>query len=317
MKSEDEKRTESGASAAKGAVVAILAVVVAFFTGFAIGHQIAKGAETAPVAEARSDVLTQAQTQALTDQLALAIMANSKDIAADILASAQNAGVAENALRVLGQRAQRAQAQPNRDRQARRDRPQREQPDPNRVYNVPAGNSYSRGPENAPVTIVEFTEFQCPYCHRNAGTLDRVIETYGDRVRHVFKANLLPSHTRAPLAHNAALAAGEQGKFWEMHDLIFANQRQMGREQYLAWAGELDLDLARFTTAMDDENRYRELLDAEAEDRNIIGRGGVPYSLVNGRLVRGAKPFEHYRELIDEELRRAGVEPPPQEAEGQ
>ena len=102
-------------------------------------------------------------------------------------------------------------------------------PDPNRQYDVKVGRAPVRGPEDAKVTIVEFSDFQCPFCAKVGPTLKKIEEEYGDReVRIAFKQLPLDFHAKAVPASKAALAAGKQGKFWEMHDLIFANQKELG-----------------------------------------------------------------------------------------
>ena len=118
---------------------------------------------------------------------------------------------------------------------------------------IPAGKSFSKGGKNALVTIVEFSDFQCPYCKRVVDTLKKINETYKDQVRVVFKHNPLPFHKDAPLASQAAIAAGAQGKFWEMHDKLFANMRALKRDNLEKYAAELGLDMARFKTDIDSD----------------------------------------------------------------
>ena len=111
--------------------------------------------------------------------------------------------------------------------------PKQPQEDPNKVYNVPAGKSFARGPANAAVTIVEFSDFQCPFCAQAATLLDQVIAAYPNDVRFIYKNYPLPFHNQAMPAAKAAVAAGSQGKFFEMHDKLFENSRALGDELFV------------------------------------------------------------------------------------
>jgi protein-disulfide isomerase len=179
-----------------------------------------------------------------------------------------------------------------------------ERPDPNRRYTINTKGSPAKGPANAKVTVVEFSDFQCPFCSRVTPTLDEVEKVYGSQVRVVFKHLPLGMHSKAPAAHAAAEAAHRQGKFWEMHDLIFANQREMSPEKYVEYASEIELDVERFKrdVAADDVKRK---IDADASEAAKLGVTGTPGFFINGRFLRGARPFSSFKELIDEELKRS------------
>ena len=168
---------------------------------------------------------------------------------------------------------------------------------------IEVGDSYAKGPADAPVTIVVFSDYQCPFCARAEATMKQIETDYGSKVRFVFKNLILPFHPKAPLAANAALAAGEQGKFWEMHDRIFAEQAEMDRDKYIEWAKEFGLDVDRFAKAMDDPNRYKDFLAVEAKQADALGIRGTPTFLINGRKVVGAQPLENFTKVIDEELK--------------
>src|SRR5262249_53933881 len=118
------------------------------------------------------------------------------------------------------------------------------------VYKIDA-EGYARGPKSAPVTIVQFSDFQCPFCSRVEPTMTQIEKTYGNKVRVVWKNYPLPFHDKAMPAAEAALAAGEQGKFWEMHDALFANQAAMDHASLEKYARELGLDLGKFRAALD------------------------------------------------------------------
>jgi protein-disulfide isomerase len=183
----------------------------------------------------------------------------------------------------------------------------RPQPDPNAVYRVPVGNSPTRGPADALVTIVEFSEFQCPFCNRVRPTLDQIAERYGRDVRFVFKHNPLPFHENAmPAAEAAAEAYAQRGNegFWRMHDLLFENQQALTRENLERFAQQIGLDMARFRRALD-EHTHRAEIEADQNLARQLGATGTPSFFINGRSLRGAQPFEAFQQLIDQERARA------------
>ena len=168
-------------------------------------------------------------------------------------------------------------------------------------------NAPSKGPKDAKVTIVAFSDFECPFCARVNPTIDQILKTYGNDVRFVFRHLPLSFHRNAKSAAEAAMAAHEQGKFWEMHDKLFANQRQLSRENYEKWAEEIGLDMKKFRAALD-SGKYSDYVDRDTTDANRVGARGTPAFFINGRLVSGAQPFENFKRVIDEELKRADEE---------
>jgi protein-disulfide isomerase len=174
-------------------------------------------------------------------------------------------------------------------------------PDPTRRYPVKIGDSPLRGRKNAKVSIVEFSDFQCPYCSKVRPTLDRIEKEYGGQVAIVFKHLPLGMHPKAPAAHVAAEAAHQQGKFWEMHDLIFANQRQMSTAQYEEYAQQIGLDVDRFKKDVASP-ALKKRVAADAALAASVGITGTPAFLINGRYLSGAQPFAAFKLLIDEEL---------------
>jgi len=181
-------------------------------------------------------------------------------------------------------------------------------PLPKGVYLVDIGDSPVRGPKNAPITIVTFSDFQCPYCARLEKTLAQVRAHYGNQVRIVWKdAPNTGLHQEALGAHEAARAAGEQGRFWEMHDKIFSRPYVLNRPTFERYAAELGLDMNRFRGALD-EGRFRAAIQEEtAYGVSLAGPSGTPTIFINGQLMPGAFPFESFRQLIDEELARLKV----------
>jgi protein-disulfide isomerase len=162
----------------------------------------------------------------------------------------------------------------------------------------------SKGPATAKVNIVEFSEFQCPFCSRVGPTLEKVMKEYQGQVRLFFRHNPLDFHQDAPLASQAALAAEAQGKFWEMHDKLFANQQNIKRPDLEKYAQELGLDMQKFKTALDNGS-YKSRIDADLALAKQIGVQGTPNFFVNGRPIQGAQPFEAFKKVIDDEIARA------------
>jgi protein-disulfide isomerase len=163
----------------------------------------------------------------------------------------------------------------------------------------------SRGPVDAPVTIVEFSDFECPYSAQSARNLRRLAELYPTQVRWVSKQFPLKFHKKAPLAHEAALAAGEQGRFFEMAQLIYQNQDKLEREHFDAYARELGLDMARFSEALDHRNLRGRVVTDILEARRL-GVFATPTLLVNGQRVMGAKTLPEMRAVVEHLLRLEG-----------
>lgn len=167
----------------------------------------------------------------------------------------------------------------------------------------------ARGPADAPVTLIEYTDYQCPYCDRVQETIDRVMEVYEGQVRHVFKNLPLPMHAQAELAAQAGLCAADQGQFWQLHDWMFANKNNLSRDSIVTAAGELGLSSDELAACLDNQT-HAPHVQQDMEEARGFGITGTPGFLVNGRLVTGAQPFEAFAQIIDEELRKAGIEPP-------
>ena len=172
-----------------------------------------------------------------------------------------------------------------------------------------AATGPAKGPVGAPVTIVEFSDFQCSYCAQLTPVLNRVKQSYGDRVWLVFRQYPLGSHPDAAKAAEAALCAAEQGKFWEMHDALFADQHALGVDQLKAKAKALALNTTSFNACLDSGARSAQVR-TDASDGARAGVTGTPTLFINGRLLSGAAPAERISALIDDELRRAGAHRP-------
>jgi protein-disulfide isomerase len=161
-----------------------------------------------------------------------------------------------------------------------------------------------KGDAQAPVALVVFSDFQCPYCSRFAATLQKLEADYPGKLRVYFRHNPLPFHDKARLAAQAAVAAENQGKLWEMHDVLFAHQSALEKEKLVEYAGTLGLDVARFAADLD-APATRARVDQDLELAKVMGVQGTPNSFINGRPLRGALPADKFKELIDDELARA------------
>ncbi len=179
------------------------------------------------------------------------------------------------------------------------------QPDANAVYKVPLkGDEPQRGPDDALVTIVEISDFECPFCGRVEPTLKQVLDKYGDDVRVVWLNNPLPFHANAKGAANAALEAHAQkgnAGFWAMHEKMFANQRALTTDNLEQWAKELGLNMAQFKKALA-EDKYGKRIEEQQALASSLGARGTPAFFINGRNLRGAQPLTAFTTLIDEEL---------------
>lgn len=174
---------------------------------------------------------------------------------------------------------------------------------------IPAGDNPSKGPEDALVTIIEFTDFECPFCSRAQETLDVLVESYGSRVRLVFRDMPLAAlHPDSPKAHEAAACARDQGRFWEMHDKFFASQSDLSVPALKRYASELGLDADEFASCLDGGAKAA-AVDANVAAGRTYGVSGTPAFFINGILVAGAQPLSAFTQVIDAELKRAGAAP--------
>jgi protein-disulfide isomerase len=159
----------------------------------------------------------------------------------------------------------------------------------------------SRGDAGAPVTIVEFSDYECDFCGRAEGTVREVLSAYKGRVRLVHQAFPLAIHPRAPKAAEAAFCAGEQGRYWEMHDSLIAKQGALGIDDLKGRARAIGLDAPRFDSCLD-SGRMAPVVAASKKLGEGLGLNSTPAFFVNGRPLTGAQPFERFKELVDHEL---------------
>ena len=163
----------------------------------------------------------------------------------------------------------------------------------------------TKGPVDAPIEIVEFSDFQCPFCERATATLAQLVDRYGDQVRFVYKDYPLPNHENAFKAAEAGNCANEQGKFWELHDKMFATQSALGVASLKAYAEEFGMDAAAFSTCLD-SGKYAGEVQRDLAVGQGYGVSSTPTIFINGRLVTGAVPFDVFDQIIREELAAAG-----------
>jgi len=174
---------------------------------------------------------------------------------------------------------------------------------------IPDGASIKGNVDEALVTIVEFSEFQCPYCGKVLPSIKKVMDTYGDKVRVVFLDNPLPFHKRAipasTLAHEAKAQKGMEG-FWAAHDLLFANQRALEDSDLEGYAAKLGLDVEAVKAAIA-SNKYKDRFASFQGLASDLNASGTPHFFINGRRIVGAQPYEKFKEIIDQEIKKASA----------
>jgi len=205
------------------------------------------------------------------------------------------------------ERAERAERKrPEPVKAAKKDKAKRRpRPVPKTVWKAELrGDEPAKGAEQALVTIVEFSDFECPFCGRVEPTIDQILENYGDKVRVVWKDNPLSFHKNARDASLAACAAHKQGKFWEIHKILIANQRALTKDALKGYAKELSLDMGRFETDVNGPECAANV-DNDQKLATDVGARGTPNLYINGRQVRGAVPYDHIEPVLKEEIKKA------------
>lgn len=178
--------------------------------------------------------------------------------------------------------------------------------DEDSVYPVPIGSSPTRGPADAPITIVAFSDFQCPFCARGHETMEELRSLYGDRIRFVFKHFPLPGHPAGALASRATFAAAEAGKFWQFHDAVFEFGSRYDGRDLLAIGNRLGISQVALEQAMTSDNNDA-IIEADIDLGIRLGVTGTPAYFINGRPIVGALPLIDFRMLIAEELDRVAT----------
>jgi protein-disulfide isomerase len=159
----------------------------------------------------------------------------------------------------------------------------------------------AKGSVTAPIEIVEFSDFQCPFCQRAFPTVQQVLAKYGDKVHLVYRHFPLSIHPNARGAAEAAACANQQGKFWEYHDRLFSDPTKLSEADLKAHAASVGLDTTAFNACVDGRQTSAEV-DKDMKDAEALGVTGTPAFFINGRSLEGAQPIEAFAQLIDEEL---------------
>jgi protein-disulfide isomerase len=178
-------------------------------------------------------------------------------------------------------------------------------PNNGNVGNVATGNTEGEdpffGPEDAAVTIIEYSDFQCPYCANAVPILSQIKAEYGDSVRFVFKDFPLSFHQNAQKAAEAGQCANDQGMFWELHDKMFANQGSIDVGSIKGYAASLGLDTSQFNACLD-SGKYASEVQQDFSEGKAAGVSGTPTFFINGKKIVGAQPFSAFKQIIEQEL---------------
>jgi protein-disulfide isomerase len=169
--------------------------------------------------------------------------------------------------------------------------------------NVAEAGRPALGPPNAPVTMIEFSDFQCPFCLRAFPTLMKVLSTYGNQIRLVYRHYPLKNHPQARPAAEASQCVHEQGKFWQYHNLLFGKPNQLSDAELKQAAVSVGVEPSAFDACMA-SHKYAADVDADIAAGDEAGVSGTPAFFINGRILSGALPFEAFKKVIDEELAR-------------
>ncbi len=171
---------------------------------------------------------------------------------------------------------------------------------------IEEGDNPGIGPKDAPVRVVEFTDYQCPFCGKARPTVNQVLKEYKGKVRYVLRDFPLSFHKDALKAHEGARCAAEQNqdKYWAMNKKLFENQRAITVADLKKYAEELKLKMDKFNECLD-SGKYAQIVRQNQEYGEKVGVSGTPAFFINGRMISGARPFSSFKEIIDDELRSA------------
>jgi len=159
----------------------------------------------------------------------------------------------------------------------------------------------SKGPAGAPITIVEFSDFECPYCSRAEQTVQDLLAAYPGKIRLVYRDFPLPNHKLAPKASEAAHCADDQGKYWDMHGKLFASDGKLAVTDLKSYAREIGLDGARFDRCLESGEKAK-VVESHRKAGDEVGVTGTPAFFINGRLLSGAQPLDAFKAIVDKEL---------------
>ena len=172
-------------------------------------------------------------------------------------------------------------------------------------YDIPVDGFPSLGPDDAPIVIVEFSDFQCPYCARfHDQTLQPLLDAYPGKIRFVYRHFPLSSiHSNASQAAEASMCAYEQKAFWPYHDQIYENQANLSTDLYMQIAADLGLNLESFRLCLENED-YKGFVESDVDFASHLGVRSTPTFFINGLPFIGAQPLDAFRQVIDSELKR-------------
>ncbi|EMF83856.1 thioredoxin-like domain protein [Leptospira weilii serovar Topaz str. LT2116] len=173
---------------------------------------------------------------------------------------------------------------------------------PLRDDTIVAGNNPSIGPENAKVTVIEFSDFECPFCKRSQDVNAQLRAKYKDQIRWVFRDYPLSFHPNAMFAHIAANCSASQGKYWEFFKVLFDNSGNLARDRVLDLARGMGLDMKTFSQCVNDASVRKEV-EADMAEGEKYGVSGTPAFFINGIMIEGAQPIEAFTKVIDQELK--------------
>ncbi len=168
-------------------------------------------------------------------------------------------------------------------------------------YDVTTDDDAAKGPAKAAVTIVEFSDYQCPFCSRAESTVTEVLKKYGDKIRFAYRDYPLAMHPNAEAAAEASECAKEQGKFWEMHNAMFANQQKLSPPDLVETAAGLGIDKDKFKACLD-SGKKKEEVQKDFQDGQKVGVTGTPTFFINGLKLVGARDINSFSEIIEQEL---------------
>ena len=170
------------------------------------------------------------------------------------------------------------------------------------VVDVGTAGRPEKGPKNAPVTMIVFSDYECPFCRRAEDTVEQVLKTYEGKIRYVFRDYPLPFHEHARGAAVAANCANEQGKYWEYNQKLFKGD--VSADGLKKIAGDVGLDQGKFEACM--KKNDQKSIEKDIADGSAVGVNGTPAFFINGRMLSGAQPFDQFKDVIDDELAKSG-----------
>jgi len=171
---------------------------------------------------------------------------------------------------------------------------------------VPTAGAPVKGPADAKITLIEFSDFECPFCSEAFEQVHAIMAAYPGKIRLIYKQFPLPMHPHAAIAAKASLAAQEQGKFWEMHDELFSHSKRITRENIMAWAKMIGLNMDKFTADLD-SHKFDKAIEKDIADGDKAGVFGTPSFFINGKHYNGPWDLASVKPILDAELKGAPV----------